>query len=137
MGTLEASKDPSSKKSKAKFTKVKRQTWKEAKARADGTLDCLTDADTELSTLICEGGEEAKKHKGVKWERHECTIFSKLIPHVKTVPSERSRTGRHYTAANMTEIKNVGESRVELVIYDWVWAGIKFQNHRTTKVAIP
>ena len=58
------------------------------------------------------------KAKGKKWQKIEAAVDSAAVdpvipyqwlPHIKSRPSERSKSGRHYVAANDQVIHNKGE----------------------------
>ena len=58
----------------------------------------------------------------------DSVMFTGMLPHIKKRPSERSRTGRHYVAANDIEIRNLGEREVEFKTHEGEKKTILFQD---------
>ena len=94
--------------------------------------------------MICEGTEGSNKEKG-KWEKIEGAIDSaavdnviptKFLPHIIRKPSARSRSGRHYVAANDAEIKNHGERIVKFETNEGFNKNIMFQDADVSRCLI-
>ena len=78
----------------------------------------LEDYSSAVKSVICEMGGV---NPSANWERVEAAVDSAAVdnvipapalPHIKTEPSPRSISGRHYVSASDQEIKNRGQRLV-------------------------
>ena len=135
----------SARRTKPKMPRItNRRRWKSMP-----DMNSLEDYDGALTTLICEVADckAENDHKGAKyrWEKHkaavdsaavECVMPAEILPHIKTYPSERSKSGRHYMAANNKEIRNVGQSQVGFVTGEGLGKKINFQRAEVGRILV-
>ena len=97
-------------------------------------LAYLDDMDRTLTGMICEVNNPT--NKSAQWELVEAAVDSaavdsvapvKALPHIATEPSPRSKSGRHYIAANDAEIKNHGQRKVHFTTDNGLDKNIMFQ----------
>ena len=100
------------------------------------SINCLEDYDDAVNQMICEVSEGNGQKKD-RWEKIEaavdsaavdCVISPKILTHIRSRPSARSKAGRHYVAANDHEIKNFGERRVPFATDEGINKTIMFQD---------
>lgn len=120
--------------------------WEKEKPKEEcNQVNSLEDFDDVLRSVICEVGNPEKKGEASMWEKIEAAVDSaavdcvmpwQILPHIRTVPSDRSRTGRHYVAANNQEIKNRGQRKIRFTTEEGQTKTIGFQSAEVSRTLI-
>ena len=125
-----------------KMMRVKsKRDWKPL----ENSMSSLEDYDAVVKTMICEVIGDDRNVSSDTWENIEAAVDSaavdcvmpwQMLPHIRTVPSERSKAGRHYVAANNQEIRNRGQRKVRFTTDEGQTKSIGFQSAEVSRTLI-